>query len=254
MAFGTLALILAAAGPTGPGHAPQRYRLDVTLNQEVDLTALGMDKQVSELTATYWLSVTTSDTTGGKVVHAVIDSLTFAASGQMGQQPGYAAAMADSARGQSLHAYIVDGKVKSAPTPSSPMPLVAMATQSIALIFPGVRGNLTTGGTWADTTATTATNENGSTNGQLITLWTVTGMEGAAFVLSGIATGTNSGEQGENSFTGTVTTTIQTTSVAGGPATKAVVQSTQALSYLIPQAPDPIPIKQTTAATMVAIP
>jgi len=78
----TLLLALATApllgGPGRGGHLPPltaKYRIDQTLNQEIDATGAGAGKQVIRFTTTSYLTVRLTDSAGGKAVRAVLDSM-----------------------------------------------------------------------------------------------------------------------------------------------------------------------------------
>jgi hypothetical protein len=226
--------------------------MDVTITNVADLTALGQPPQEGAIKASFWLTMTLSDTTGGKLAHTVIDSVTVEPTGSLAQI--YTAEAATAARGSGVHAYIVNGKPHSAPTPTGPGPFVQLAAQATNLLFPGVRADGKPGATWADTTNTDINNEGGSQSVNNITSWTVAGTEGSALLLTATGAGTMSGEQGGGTFTGTISNTLEVTSPPSGPATKAVAKSEQSINYLISQAPDPIPVKIVNTATLTALP
>ena len=78
----TVLLALATAPllgePGRTGHLPPltaKYRIDQTLNQEIDATGAGAGKQVIRFTTTSYLTVRLTDSAGGKAVRAVLDSM-----------------------------------------------------------------------------------------------------------------------------------------------------------------------------------
>ena len=78
----TILLALAAApllgGPRRAGDLPPltaKYRIDQTLNQEIDASGAGAGKQVIRFSTTSFLTVRLTDSAGGKVVRAVLDSM-----------------------------------------------------------------------------------------------------------------------------------------------------------------------------------
>jgi hypothetical protein len=256
MLSGTLALLSLAAGvagPVGPDKAAQRYRLDLVLTQAVDLTSAGQGELKSDVTSTAFVTVTMSDTTGGRLAHVVIDSLTVVGNGPLAGQ--FSQALADALKGESLHGYIVDGKLQGAAKPSvDANPTLNLVMPVMNALFPGVGARAATTQSWSDTTQNNVTNEQGTQNSQSIVAWTVTGREGTVFTLTGAGTGTTSVEGEQQQATGTVTSSITVSTVAGGPAKSTKLTSSQELSVLVPSLPDPIPVKVDTEATLTELP
>ena len=78
----TILLALAAApligGPGKAGHLPPltaRYRIDQTLNQEIDASGAGAGRQVIHFTTPGFITVRLTDSAGGKSVRVVRDSI-----------------------------------------------------------------------------------------------------------------------------------------------------------------------------------
>jgi hypothetical protein len=250
MVSGVIALALFVIGPQGP-EAPQRFKMDFTMKQSADLSAMGMGEQVSEVNASVWYTLTMSDTTGGFLAHAVIDSMKIGnATGQMGAQINQT--LADSLAGEFVHAYIVNGKVEGTPTPSAPTnPAMNLAAPVIGVLFPGIRGGVKS---WSDTVATsTDTPDGGAMNSQSITDWKAE-MDGDVVMATATAAGTVSGSQNGQDISGEVTNSWSISSVAGGPAMTATMESQQNLTVIIMQAPGPIAVVVNTSATLEAIP
>lgn len=249
MVSGMLALLTLVAGPTGP-EAPQRYKMDVTISQVLDLSAMGMGEQTSDINGTVFFTLTMSDTTDGQLAHAVIDSMMVTATGQAAMQ--FSQSVADGLKGEYIHAYIKGGKVEGTATPSvTGNTAMALAMPFVSAVFAGVRDGAKT---WADTISTVTSNDQSNMNAQSIVNWTVTGMTGDQLQLTGEGAGTVSGEQAGNQISGEVTNSWTLTSVVGGPATKAVLESSQDLLIITMQAPEPIAVQVTTSATVVEIP
>jgi hypothetical protein len=256
MVSGMLALLSLAAGAvssTGPDKAAQRYRVNVELKQEIDLTAAGAGAQEAGVTGTAFITLTMSDTTGGKLAHVVIDSMTVAATGQLAGQFSQDAATA--LRGATLHAYVVDGKMSGPAKPSiEGNPAMNIAIAGMAALFPGVSSKATAGQGWVDTTRSESTTEAGTQNTEQVVTWTVSGREGATLTLTSSGTGTFSAETSGQQITGTITSSGSVTSVIGGPATSATINTTQDLSVLSPSLPDAIPVKVTSMAVLTLMP
>jgi len=248
MVSGIFALLLVAGGPNGP-EAPQRYQMDVSMRQEVDLSSMGAGSQISEMTGTVYFSVTMSDTTDGRLAHAVIDSMKVSATGGMAMQ--ISQTLADELAGEFVHAYIKDGKVEGTATPSKQGLLMNMTVPIMASLFPGIRGGTET---WSDTTSTSTINDDANMNSTSVAAWNVTGMDGDAITATGSASGTVSGEQGGNQIDGQVENSFEVTSVAGGPATSSSMESSQDLIVISPQAPEPLTVIVTSSTKVIAIP
>lgn len=251
---GLMALALVSGGTTGPDTpAPMRYKVDVAMKQSVDMTPMGQGVIDSEINAAVWVAVTMSDTTGGRLAHVVIDSMTVTTTGMAGAQftPDAVAA----ASGAFLHAYIVDGKVKGTPTlsVSDNIAVMALGAPALSALFIGMPEGKKAGDTWADTTSTPAGDASNGMSGQSVIEWKVTGMDGSAFVVTGTSNGTVSGEQQGQQISGTVEGSTEVTTVPGGPATAATVTTTQAIEVLVPQAPDVIRVQIASSAVVTLL-
>ena len=257
MVSGMLALLSLAAGAVSPTHGPekaaQRYRVNVELKQEVDLTAAGAGQQQAEVTGTAFINVTMSDTTGGKLAHVVIDSMTVAATGQLAGQ--FTQAAADALRGATLHGYVVDGKMSGPAKPSvTDNPAMNLAMAAMAALFPGVSSKGTAGQGWVDTTRSESTNEAGTQNTEQVVTWTVASRDGATLTLTSSGKGTITAETNGQQITGTITSNGSVTSVIGGPATTATITTVQELSVLSPSLPEAIPVKVSSLAVLTQLP
>ena len=244
---------LAGLGPVKPvvPAAPVHYRIDAKSRQDVDLTAFGQPSQTTELTAKIFISLTMMDTTGGKLAHVVLDSMMFDATGQM--QMVYNQAAADSAKGASIHAYIVNGKVKDNAQLSVETPATSLARQTLSLLFAGTRGGMKAGESWTDTTNASNKAATGTQTTSVVTEWKVTGAEGDAVTVEGSGNGKVSMDGGEQQITGTSTSKSTITSPAGGPSRHATLSAQQALQVTVPGAPEPIPVTATSTLTLTLL-
>jgi hypothetical protein len=147
-------LVVAAALPAAPGmagHLPPittRYRVDQTLNQEIDASASGAGKQSIHFTTTSYLSVRLTDSAGGKAVRIVLDSMR----GDSGAP--IPASVMDSARGGEFRGFVErSGRPGRLVTTGN-----AAAAQLQGLLsdfLPWVRPDFKVGETWADTSVAT---------------------------------------------------------------------------------------------------
>ena len=147
--FGVAAASALALLPLATGGAPvtTRYRVDQTLTQEIDASATGKGKQSISFSTSGFLTLTLTDSSGGKVVKVVVDSM-------MGDSTSpIPASVFDSARGAEYHAFLNKSGKLSELEPVS----TSNATQQIqgffTDFFPWVKQGVKVGETWADTTA-----------------------------------------------------------------------------------------------------
>ena len=96
------AVCLGAASNPPAASKTTRYRIESKTQQEVDLTVAGGGKQTTNITQLAIVSITLTDTAGGKVLHAVIDSVT------VDSPAPDIAAIAAKAKGAWIHG-LVDG-------------------------------------------------------------------------------------------------------------------------------------------------
>lgn len=256
MVSGMLALLIAAngmVGPDGPDKSPQRFRVDVKLEQVVDLSSAGMSEMRSTATGTSFVSLTVSDTTGGSVMHLVIDSVKVSAVGQF--ETAFTQTMADSLQNQFIHAYIVNGRSDGPPKPSvENNPVMALVAPAVSALYPGISDKASNGDKWSDTTRSETSTEQGTQNTTQVVDWVVTARNGDVVTVSGTGNGTLNADMGGQQVSGTVTTSAEVTSVIGGPATASKVTSNQNITVLTAQFPEPIPVMATSEATLTKLP
>lgn len=247
-------MMLASITAVTPQQAPTRYKIDLKTSQEVDLSAMGGPKQVSDLTGSAWVTVTMSDTSGGKLAHVVVDSLVATPTGMMAQQmPDEAIA---GAKGAFFHVYVVNGKVSGTPKPSIENAALGMVQQSLSLLFPGHKMGAKVGDTWSDTTKTDATTEAGTQAGSTVTEWKVLSMAGDGYVMEGESKGSMTATQGggELNISTKMTGTQKVTTSATGPSTMGETNMKIDATVITSQVPDPIPVTGSTMVTITALP
>jgi hypothetical protein len=174
----SILLALAAAplagGTAGSGHLPPvtaRYRIDQTLNQEVDASGAGAGKQVIRFTTTSYLTVSLTDSAGGKAVRIVLDSMRGDSSA-----PIPASAM-DSARGGVFRAYVErsgrPGKLVAAGNPAA-----AQLQGLLSDFLPWLRPGFKVGESWADTSVATTGEGADTVTVRRVVTYRATGNEG----------------------------------------------------------------------------
>lgn len=191
------ALAIGAATTLAPTTA--RYRVDQTVEQVVDASALGGTEQRQRFTVSTYLTVTLSDTAGGKTVHAVVDSMRGDSATPVPQ------AVLDSARGVALHGFVAPGGRLDAVQPVTATALAPQLTGVVRQLFPPVRPGVKVGDGWADTTESTTPGA-GKMSIRRVTTYKATGQESRGGVTA---------TKIETQFTASVTGTQQT---PNGPA------------------------------------
>lgn len=247
-------MMLASIAAVTPQQGPMRYKIDLKTTQEVDLSAMGGPKQESDLTASAWVTVTMSDTAGGKVAHIVVDSLVATPTGMMAQQMSEAAIT--EAKGAFFHLYVVNGKVSGTPKPSIENAALGMVQQSLSLLFPGHKMGAKIGDSWSDTTKTDASTDAGTQTGTTVTEWKVLSMEGDGYVMQGESTGSMTATQGggELNIATKMTGTQKVTTSASGPSKLGENTMKIDATVITSQVPDPIPVSGSTMVTITALP
>lgn len=146
----TLSALTAGAGVTPhAADAPTtaRYRVDQTLTQEVDPTAMGGAKQTLTFTTSSFVTVTLADSAGGKSVHVVMDSVKGDSTTPIPKP------VLDSARGSAFHGYLNAAGKMDGLEPVSTTGAGAKVHGLLADFYPWVRAGLKAGQQWSDTTA-----------------------------------------------------------------------------------------------------
>src|SRR4029453_19034120 len=92
-----LGLVTAATAQRAPVTA--RYRVDQTLTQNMDASAAGKGKQTISFSTVSFLTLTFTDSTGGRSVRVVVDSM------QGDSTAPIPAEVFDSAKGAEFHAF-----------------------------------------------------------------------------------------------------------------------------------------------------
>lgn len=253
MLVGLLALASLTGAVTAPS-APQRYRIEVKAQQEVDLSAMGGGKQTSDLGLVGFITVTMIDTTGGQLAHIVVDSLVIPAGIELPPQLGEPSA----AKGIFFHGYIVDGKVKGSLKPNQPNQLVAMLAGGVENLFPGLRTTAKVGDTWSDTVKSDATTEGMTQQSVTMINWTATAGANGMLQYDGVANGTSKREgnsgNGKQTVDAKITGTRSLTGPLAGPMQKGTIKAVQDLIVSMEGAPEPIPVSAVTEVTFVIIP
>lgn len=249
------ALLATLSGAAHAAQAPvvNRFRVDQTLSQEVDATAAGKGKQSISFATSSFLTVTLSDTAGGRSVRIVVDSMRGDSTSPI------PAAVFDSARGAEFHAFLSSAGRLSELESINVSPAAARVQGFLTDFFPWVKAGVKTGEQWADTSSKATTDGTDSVVVKRVTSYRVMGAEkrptGKALRIASAYTSTVAGTQPtpngpariEGSGKGTGTYFVSPDGVyLGGD-----WQLRSALSLTMASANDPLPITitQTTKVT-----
>jgi len=245
----------AALTPTPTPTAPPttlRYKVSVNAQSTADLSAFGAGEQKNSTAFTGFFTMTLTDTTGGRAITILLDSMKVdSATGAL----DVLQAAADSAAGASWHGLLTGtGKIEAL-TSVQGNPGGQQFETVLVGFFP--RGNAHTrkkGETWADTLSYTSTTEGGGTTVGLITNFTAMGdgMFGStkALQVNTVTATTSSGSEvgpngemqvdGRGAGAGTYYVTKDGTYLGGTNTVDSNMEIT------VSQAPAPIPVKAHT--------
>jgi hypothetical protein len=250
-----LALLALAGGSFGAPPTTMRYRIDQTIDQAVDASAIGGGQQQQRFSVSTFLSVTLTDTAGGKVVAAVVDSM-------RADSAPVPKAVLDSARGTPLHGLLdATGHITDVKTLRD-TPLGPQLTDIVSRLYPGLRLGLKVGDGWTDTTQTANAVGGGTLTVSRITTYKATGTEarrdGKAVKVETAFTSNVSGTQqtpagpaqieGSGTGTGTHYVTADGRYLGGG------YSVTTKLTLAGAFAPQPLPVTLTETFAVSALP
>jgi len=170
--FGCTAVAaLAAAAPRATAPVTAKYRVDQTLKQDIDASSAGKGKQSMSFTTSSFLTLTLTDSTGGRSVRIVVDSMRADSSAPV------PAAVFDSARGAEFHAFLsASGKLSELESVNV-SESAARVQGFLSDFFPWVKAGAKAGEQWADTSAKTTTDGTDSVVVKRITAYRVVGNE-----------------------------------------------------------------------------
>lgn len=164
-------LFTAWAGLAGPVPAisaplpdPLRFRIEQRIESTVDLSAFGQGEQQQAQMIVWFVSLDYADTTGGRTLHAVLDSI----QADMGVAPVPPGAL-DSARGAVFHGVLDEwGKVVSLTKPEAGI-LSGLFDGMLRGFHPRIRPGAGEGDTWTDTLTVDTETPMGTTSSTTIT-------------------------------------------------------------------------------------
>jgi hypothetical protein len=164
-----LATLLASPGATAPRTS--RFRVDQTLSQEIDASGAGKGKQRLSFSTTSWLTVTLTDTAGGRSVRVVVDSMRGDSTSPI------PSSVFDSAKGAEFHAFLAATGKLSDLEGVNVAPAAARVQGFLSDFFPWVKVGAKANEQWADTSSKVTTDGHDSVVVKRITSYRVVGSE-----------------------------------------------------------------------------
>ncbi len=162
---------LSAAVPAPLAPVTAKYRVDQTLTQEIDATAAGKGKQSISFATSSFLTLTLTDSVGGKSVRVVVDSMRGDSAAPI------PAAVFDSAKGAEFHAFLSTAGKLSELEAVNVSEAAARVQGFLSDFFPWVKAGARTGEQWADTSAKTTIVGTDSVLTKRVTSYRVLGRE-----------------------------------------------------------------------------
>lgn len=246
-------LVLVGSPPAAP--ATLHYRIDTSVEQVIDLSAVGRPEQRNSMKSSYYLTLVQDDTTGGKAITLTIDSITFDSATP---PPAAAKAALDSAWGAGWHGLLTTDGRTTGLTAVGDTNAPDQLQQMVANFLPRVKRGAKPGDTWTDTTDHTFQDENSSVAVRTITNFSAAGretMQGvtALKVLTAASQAYNGELPGGLSMTGTGQATATYYLAEDGQYLGGESNGTADLQLSSPQLPQAIPMKTTTSSTVTLL-
>lgn len=248
--------VIAAGWPASP--ATTRYRIESFVTSAVDLSAVGQGEQKNEFTLTGFVTITLTDSAGGKVMHAVLDS-----SSVNPVPPGTSPGMIEGQKGAAYHAFITaDGQTEGFKVMGdSTAPKGGQLTQQVLKDFyPRLKKGFKAGDAWTDTTTSKEEEPGSSTTVNRVTSYTIgpeaawAGSKGheiktsSTFTMSASQEGQGGATQIEGAGTGTSTWYVTRAGAFLGGTSSSSADLTAMTAF------GDFPVKQTSRTTVTALP
>jgi hypothetical protein len=162
-------LVTAATAQRPPVTA--RYRVDQTLTQNMDASAAGKGKQTISFSTVSFLTLTFTDSTGGRSVRVVVDSMHGDSTAPI------PVAVFDSAKGAEFHAFLSAAGKLGDLEPIDGTPAALRVQGFLSDFFPWVKVGIKAGEQWADTSAKATTDGTDSVVVKRVTTYRVVGKD-----------------------------------------------------------------------------
>ena len=141
-----IALLTGELSLSAPAAAPIRYRIEQKTENRLDLSVFGQPEQVQNSAFAWYITISYTDSAGGSVVHAVLDSLQV----DLGEMPSSQGSI-DSATGTIYHGFTTAGRKVQQLTASKQSLYGAQFETVLRSFHPAWRPNAKPGDKWTDT-------------------------------------------------------------------------------------------------------
>ena len=145
--FSALATTVLFLPPLDRAPSVTKYRIDQSLTQEMDASAAGGAKQSLSFNTSSFVTVTLTDSAGGKSLRVVVDSM------RGDSATPIPAAVLDSARGAEFRGFVEKSGKLSGLEATSTTGAASQVQGLLSDFFPWIRRGLKVGDSWTDTTA-----------------------------------------------------------------------------------------------------
>ena len=144
------ALVLTSPAAARATQVPTRYRIDQSLSQEVDGSGAGQSKQTIAFKTSSFVSVSLTDSAGGKAMKVVVDSI------KGDSTTPIPSAVLDSVKGEVYRAFISKEGRPGLLQASSNSAAAGQVQGLLSDFFPWVRAGIRPGQAWPDTSVNTS--------------------------------------------------------------------------------------------------
>ncbi|HET6577306.1 MAG TPA: hypothetical protein VFG66_03240 [Gemmatimonadales bacterium] len=162
---------LGAAAPTSRAPVTTKYRVDQTLTQDIDASSAGKGKQSLSFSTSSFVTLTFTDSTGGKTVRMVVDSMRGDSTAPV------PAEVFDSAKGAEFRAFLSESGKLSELEAVKVSPAAERVQGFISDFFPWVKAGVKSGERWADTSSRATTDGTDSVVVRRVNSYRVLGKE-----------------------------------------------------------------------------
>ena len=169
--FARFALLLAA-GSAVSAPVTVRYRIEERVESKVDLSGFGQGEQLQSQHALWFATISYSDSAGGLVVHAVLDSVRV----EGGMLP-IPAATIDSAKGTAYHGFLDADRRLTSFTALKASMLGTQFEGTLRMLHPSVRRGAAAGAKWTDTLDTSTRTPQADLKSNVVRSFTLGGSE-----------------------------------------------------------------------------
>lgn len=252
-----LALALAAAVQP-PASTTSRYRIETSATTIADLSGLGQGEQRTEFAVMAMVTITLTDSAGGKVLHAVLDSSSITP-----PLPGAPPGALEGEKGAMYHGWINPAgrteNFKAVGDSTAPKGGVVVL-QVLRDFFPNVKPGLKAGDAWRDSTQTNDTDAGTTSSTIRITEYSVgapgewAGASGhkvdtrSSFTVSIAGEGPGGPQNVEGAGSGTASWYVTPAGMFLGGTSTTSAELTAMTAF------GDIPVKQSSTTTITALP